>query len=118
MNRKRNCITIILIAILVVIHIYRIVDSDELEKFAHRAPENVHSRPSATNEERGSEARPVTTGESERVREDYFEFSEDIVARLQDKGYLDDQKFAQYYDKRYLVWVLADSELCKEKIPR
>ncbi|MBR0372492.1 isoleucine--tRNA ligase [Candidatus Saccharibacteria bacterium] len=31
------------------------------------ASEDVYSRPSATNEERGERARPVTTGESERV---------------------------------------------------
>ncbi|MBR3353031.1 isoleucine--tRNA ligase [Candidatus Saccharibacteria bacterium] len=48
------------------------LDSDELEKFAHRAPENVHSRPSATNEERGSEVSPVTTGGHERVENESF----------------------------------------------
>ena len=48
------------------------LDSDELEKFAHRAPENVHSRPSATNEERGSEVSPVTTGGHERVENEPF----------------------------------------------
>ena len=34
--------------------------------------ENVHSRPSATNEERFERARPVTTGESERVEDESF----------------------------------------------
>ena len=35
-------------------------------------PENVHSRPSATNEERGSEVSPVTTGRDERVENESF----------------------------------------------
>ncbi len=75
----------------------------ETKDYLYRKLKNIFRGPSATNEERIERARPVTTGESERVREDYFEFSEDIVARLQDKGYLDDQKFAQYYVENRFV---------------
>lgn len=57
----------------------------------------------ATNEERVSEARPVTTGESERVRESLQEFSNEIISRLLSKGYIDDAKFAAYYAENRFV---------------
>lgn len=57
----------------------------------------------ATNGEQVSEARPVTTGESERVRENLQELSDDIITRLISKGYLDDVKFAAYYVENRFV---------------
>lgn len=75
----------------------------ETRDYLDRKLRNILRGPSATNEERGSEASPITMGRSERVREDYFEFSEDILNRLIDKGYLDDAKFAQYYVENRFV---------------
>ncbi|MBQ5812169.1 class I tRNA ligase family protein, partial [Candidatus Saccharibacteria bacterium] len=48
------------------------IDSDDLKGIGYKAPENVHPRPSATNEERGSEVPPVTTGRDERVADESF----------------------------------------------
>ena len=60
-------------------------------------------RPSATNEERIERARPVTTGESERARDEYSELSNRIISQLVFKGYVDDAKFAEYYVENRFV---------------
>ena len=57
----------------------------------------------ATNEERVSEARPVTTGESERVRENLQEISGEIITKLLSKGYVDDEVFARWYAENRFV---------------
>ena len=46
---------------------------------------------------------PVTTGASERVREEYSAFSDKIIIRLIRKGYLDDEKFAEWYVENRFV---------------
>lgn len=78
--------------------------------------------PFATNGERVSEARPVTTGESERVREKLQEFSSKIISRLVDKGYLDDRRFAEYYvENRFVKKGISQKrlkmELMKKGVP-
>jgi len=64
---------------------------------------NTLRGPSATNEERSERVSPVTTGANERVREEYSEFSEEILQRLIKKGYLDDYRFAEYYVENRFV---------------
>ena len=59
--------------------------------------------PYATNEERNERVSPVTTGASERVREEYSAFSDKIIIRLIHKGYLDDRKFAAWYVENRFV---------------
>lgn len=75
----------------------------ETKDYLNRKLKNILRGLSATNEERFERVRPVMTGESERVREDYFEFSSDIVQRLMAKGYIDDLKFAKYYAENRFV---------------
>ena len=75
----------------------------ETEDYLRRKLKNTLRGPSATNEERASEVPPVTTGRDERVREEYFEFSEEIMQRLISKGYLDDRKYAEWYVENRFV---------------
>lgn len=75
----------------------------ETREYIIRKLKNTLRGPSATNEERASEVPPVTTGRDERVREEYSEFSKDIIHRLITKGYLDDQKFAEFYVENRFV---------------
>ena len=75
----------------------------ETRDYLFRKLRSVSRGPSATNEERGSEVPPVTTGGHERVREEYSEFSEEIVSRLVDRGYLDDKRFAEFWVENRFV---------------
>jgi SOS response regulatory protein OraA/RecX len=75
----------------------------ETRDYLFRKLRSVSRGPSATNEERGSEVHPVTTGGHERVREEYSEFSEEIVSRLVDRGYLDDRRFAEFWVENRFV---------------
>ena len=100
----------------------------ETRDYLFRKLRSVSRGPSATNEERGSEVPPVTTavgaeqteslfsvsrrrpagdfestGGHERVREEYSEFSEEIVSRLVDRGYLDDRRFAEFWVENRFV---------------
>ena len=75
----------------------------EVRDYLFRKLRNTFRGPSATNEERGSEVPPVTTGRNERVREEYAEFSEDIISKLIEKGYLDDGRFAKWYVENRFV---------------
>ncbi len=75
----------------------------EVRDYLRRKLKNTLRGPSATNEERASEVPPVTTGRDERVREEYFEFSEGIIQRLISKGYLDDRKYAEWYVENRFV---------------
>ena len=75
----------------------------EVRDYLRRKLKNTLRGPSATNEERASEVPPVTTGRDERVREEYFEFSEEIIQRLISRGYLDDRKFAEWYVENRFV---------------
>lgn len=75
----------------------------ETRDYLFRKLRSVSRGPSATDEERGSEVPPVTTGGHERVREEYSEFSEEIVSRLADRGYLDDRRFAEFWVENRFV---------------
>ncbi len=100
----------------------------ETRDYLFRKLRSVSRGPSATDEERGSEVPPVTTavgaeqtesllsvsrrrpagdfestGGHERVREEYSEFSEEIVSRLVDRGYLDDRRFAEFWVENRFV---------------
>ena len=73
----------------------------------------------ATNEERVSEVPPVTTGRDERARKEYFDFSEQVIAGLISKGYLDDQKFAEYYiENRFVKKGISKKRLRMELIKK
>ena len=75
----------------------------ETKDYLARKLRNAPRGPSATNEERGSETPPVTTGGRERVREEHAEFSRMIVECLCGKGYLDDRRFAEWYVENRFV---------------
>lgn len=75
----------------------------ETKDYLTRKLRSASRGPSATDEERGSETPPVTTGGRERVREEHAEFSRMIVERLCDKGYLDDRRFAEWYVENRFV---------------
>ena len=75
----------------------------EVSDYLYRKFRNTHRGHFATNEERVSEARPVTTGESERARDEYSELSNRIISQLVSKGYVDDAKFAEYYVENRFV---------------
>ncbi len=75
----------------------------ETKDYLARKLRNASRGPSATNEERGSETPPVTTGGRERVREEHAEFSRMIVERLCGRGYLDDRRFAEWYVENRFV---------------
>ncbi len=58
---------------------------------------------------------PVTTGANERVREEYSEFSNEIIQRLLDKKYLDDYRFAEWYvDNRFVKKGISKKRLKME----
>ena len=62
---------------------------------------------------------PVTTDANERVREEYSEFSEEILQRLIKKGYLDDYKFAEYYvENRFVKKGISKKRLRMELIKK
>lgn len=102
----------------------------ETRDYLLRKRKSVFREPSATNEERCERASPVTTapwdadelrstGESERVREEYSEFSEQIIARLIEKGYLDDRKFAEWYvENRFVKKGISGKRLKMELIKK
>ena len=75
----------------------------EVRDYLMRKSRNVLRGPFATNEEQLSEAPPVTTGGRERVREEYFGFSQEIIDRLVSKGYVDDKKFAEFWVENRFV---------------
>lgn len=75
----------------------------EAREYLLRKRRNIFRGPSATDEERGERASPVTTGESERAREEYFAFSDEIIRRLVEKKYLDDLEFAEWYVENRFV---------------
>lgn len=55
----------------------------------------------------------------ERTREEYFDFSKQIIARLIKKGYLDDQKFAEYYvENRFVKKGISKKRLRMELIKK
>ena len=75
----------------------------ETRDYLQRKLKNTFRGPYATNEERNERVSPVTTGANERVREEYSEFSNEIIQRLLDKKYLDDYRFAEWYvDNRFV----------------
>ena len=80
-----------------------------------KMPENVHSRPSATNEERVERARPVTTGESERVENEPFLASFDELlgyVRLEDEIRPDAKQIINYfYDNDIAVKIISGDDL-------
>lgn len=77
--------------------------------------ENVHSRPSATNEERIERARPVTTGESERVENESFLTSSDVLLgyiRLEDEIRPDAKQIINYFYKNDIdVKIISGDDL-------
>ena len=75
----------------------------ETRDYLQRKLKNTFRGPYATNEERNERVSPVTTGANERVREEYSEFSNEIIQRLLDKKYLDDYKFAEWYVENRFV---------------
>ena len=75
----------------------------ETRDYLQRKLKNTFRGPYATNEERNERVSPVTTGASERVREEYSAFSDKIIIRLIRKGYLDDEKFAEWYVENRFV---------------
>ena len=91
----------------------------ETRDYLYKKLRNILRGPSATNEERGSEASPITMGRSERVREDYFEFFDNIIDRLLEKGYVDDAKFARYYvENRFVKKGISRKRLKMELIKK
>ena len=76
---------------------------------------NVHSRPSATNEERGSEVPPVTTGRNERVENELFLSSSDKLlgfVRLEDEIRHDAKDIINYfYDNNIDVKIISGDDL-------
>ena len=77
--------------------------------------ENVHSRPSATNEERGSEVPPVTTGRNERVENESFLSSSDKLLgfiRLEDEIRPDAKQIINYFYKNDIaVKIISGDDL-------
>ena len=86
-----------------------------LSKGVRNMPENVHSRPSATNEERVERARPVTTGESERVEnEPFLAYSDQLLGfiRLEDEIRPDAKQIIGYfYDNNIDVKIISGDDL-------
>ena len=75
----------------------------EVRDYLMRKLGNTLRGPFATNEEQVSEVPPVTTGGHERVREEYFELSKEIIDRLIARGYLDDRRFAEFWVENRFV---------------
>ena len=91
----------------------------ETEDYLQRKLRNVLRGPFATNEEQVSEALPVTTGERERVREEYSEFSNEIIDKLISKGYLNDQTFAKFWvENRFIKKGISKKRLQLELIKK
>ena len=73
-------------------------------------PENVHSRPSATNEERHERARPVTTGESARAEDESFLASSELLGfvALEDELRKDVKSIINYfYDNNVDIKIIS-----------
>lgn len=103
----------------------------EAREYLLRKRRNIFRGPSATDEERGERASLVTdrplgrgrpegsTGESERVREEYFAFSDEIIRRLVEKKYLDDLEFAEWYvESRFVKKGVSRKRLRMELIKK
>ena len=91
----------------------------ETRDYLRRKLKSVLRGPYATNGERNERVSPVTTGASERVREEHFKLSEIIIDRLISKGYLDDQKFAEYYcENRFVKKGISRKRLRMELIKK
>ena len=91
----------------------------EVREYLDRKRRNVFRGSSVTNEERIERVRSVTTGESERVREEYFAFSDEIIGRLTEKGYLSDKTFAEWYvENRFLKKGISQKRLRLELIKK
>ena len=87
----------------------------ETRDYLQRKLKNTFRGPYATNEERNERVSPVTTGANERVREEYSEFSNEIIQRLLDKKYLDDYRFAEWYvDNRFVKKGISKKRLKME----
>lgn len=91
----------------------------ETRDYLQRKLKNTFRGPYATNEERNERVSPVTTGANERVREEYSEFSNEIIQRLLDKKYLDDYRFAEWYvDNRFVKKGISMKRLRMELIKK
>ena len=75
----------------------------ETRDYLNRKLRNTFRGPYATNEERNERVSPLGEGANERVREEYSEFSEVIIQRLTEKGYLDDRRFEEWYVENRFV---------------
>ena len=91
----------------------------ETRDYLQRKLKNTFREPYATNEERNERVSPVTTGANERVREEYSEFSNEIIQRLLDKNYLDDYRFAEWYvENRFVKKGVSKKRLKMELIKK
>ena len=91
----------------------------ETRDYLQRKLKNTFRGPYATNEERNERVSPVTTGANERVREEYSEFSNEIIQRLLDKKYLDDYRFAEWYvENRFVKKGVSKKRLKMELIKK
>ena len=68
---------------------------------------------------RGRSAEPRKDGREARPEEDNSEFTNLIISRLFEKGYLDDQKFAEYYvENRFIKKGISQKRLKMELIKK
>lgn len=80
--------------------------ASEYGKLYQRTLEWVLTRPHSVRETRDYLVRKLkmsSSGTSERVRGEYSEFSEAIIQRLIERGYLDDRRFAEWYVENRFV---------------
>ena len=96
--------------------------ASEYGKLYQRTLEWALTRPHSIRETRDYLVRKLkmsSSGASERVREKYSEFSEAIIQRLIERGYLDDRRFAEWYvENRFVKKGVSQRRLKMELIKK